>query len=151
MIGSGRSPATVDIGVAPSRVLTSPAARAITRFIATIVNPAVSLLAGSRWMPLFGVLVHRGRRSGREFRTPVVMLRHGNGLVIPLTFGDHANWYRNVVAAGSCRVRWQGHEKQLKAPAVVETAMVSQGFSPAVRLMLRGAGIGHFLKLEPAD
>jgi len=139
------------LGVAPSRILTSRAARAITRFVAAIVNPAISFLAGRRFTPLFGVLVHQGRRSRREYRTPVVMLPYGGGLVIPMTFGDHANWYRNIVAAGACRVRWRGSERRLKSPVVIEATHVSRGLSPVLRLMLAGAGIGHFLSLQLAD
>src|SRR5215510_15016212 len=39
------------------------------------------------WMPGFGVIVHRGRRSGGRYQTPVNVFRAGNGYVIALTYG----------------------------------------------------------------
>jgi hypothetical protein len=32
------------------------------------------------WMPGFGVIVHRGRRSGRRFQTPVNVFSAGNAM-----------------------------------------------------------------------
>jgi len=150
MSKSGTDRSAVATAVAPSRILRSSAARATTRFVAEILNPAIALLAGSRWLPLFGVLIHRGRRTGREHRTPVVMLRFRDGLVIPMTFGDHANWYRNVVAEGACSVVWRGSEQRLTSPVVIQAADVRADVPFAVRLLLSIAGIGHFLHLQTA-
>lgn len=57
------------------------------------------------------VLTHRGRRSGRLYRTPVELLTglsDGDMFALPLA-GHRADWYRNVVAGGlvegSCRGR----------------------------------------------
>ena len=39
------------------------------------------------------VVVHRGRRSGRTFRTPFTFAdRVGNSFVIALAYGDRADW-----------------------------------------------------------
>ena len=135
--------------VAPSRILRSRIAREATRLIARIVKPAVFIAAGSRWFPLFGVIVHRGRRSGREYRTPVVMLPYQGGIVIPLTFGDDAGWFQNVVVAGECAVRWRGGERRLQTAPVVDADAVKAGLSAVLRGLLAVAGIGHFLPLEP--
>jgi deazaflavin-dependent oxidoreductase (nitroreductase family) len=51
-------------------------------------------------MPGFGVLHHRGRKSGREYRTPVKLFRHGDDYVITLPYGAGTDWVKNVVAAG---------------------------------------------------
>lgn len=48
------------------------------------------------------VIEHRGRRSGRIYRTPLELLAgemDERMLVLPL-FGYHSDWYRNVVAGG---------------------------------------------------
>lgn len=49
------------------------------------------------------VIVHRGRRTGRLYRTPLELLV-GRGdaadmFVLPL-FGERSDWYRNIVAGG---------------------------------------------------
>jgi len=51
-------------------------------------------------MPGFGVLHHRGRKSGREYQTPVKLFRHGDDYVITLPYGAGTDWVKNVVAAG---------------------------------------------------
>jgi hypothetical protein len=43
-----------------------PRARRIVRSAARFINPVVLLIAGRRWMPILGVLHHRGRQSGRH-------------------------------------------------------------------------------------
>ena len=48
-----------------------PRARAIVRAAARLINPLILLIAGRRWMPILGVLRHRGRVSGRMYATPL--------------------------------------------------------------------------------
>ena len=50
-----------------------PRTRSFIRFVATFVNPVVMLIAGRRWMPVVGILRHRGRRSGRSYASPLGM------------------------------------------------------------------------------
>jgi len=45
----------------------SPTSRRIIRFLVRFVNTLVLLVAGRRWMPIVGILHHRGRRSGRMY------------------------------------------------------------------------------------
>lgn len=52
----------------------------------------------------FSLIEHTGRRSGRVCRTPVILATVPEGFVAELTYGDQVDWYRNVVAAGGCRV-----------------------------------------------
>src|SRR5258707_6625069 len=73
-----------------------------------LFNPLTLALAGSRRLPLFAVVHHRGRRSGRSYTTPVGARRTADGFVIPLTFGDRADWFRNVRAALACVIRGRG-------------------------------------------
>src|SRR5689334_14552823 len=75
-----------------------------------ILNPLVLRLAGTRALPLYGVLQHRGRRSGKPFRTPVVVRPSSDGFVVPMPWGERTDWYRNVRAAGQCVIRWKGRD-----------------------------------------
>ena len=52
------------------------------------------------WMPGFGVVVHRGRRSGRLYQTPVNVFVIEDGYVLALTYGPDTDWVKNVLAAG---------------------------------------------------
>ena len=59
-------------------------------------------------LPGFGIVLHRGRRSGREFRTPLNVFRTDDGFVIALTYGPEADWVKNVLAAGGCDLLTRG-------------------------------------------
>lgn len=50
------------------------------------------------------MIVHRGRKSGREFHTPVNLFRRRDGFVFALTYGSDSDWVKNVLAAGECEV-----------------------------------------------
>ena len=52
----------------------------------------------------FSLIRHVGRRSGRMYETPLILVRVPEGFVAELTYGENVNWYRNVVAAGHCVV-----------------------------------------------
>ena len=127
-----------------------PTARRLIRFVARFVNPAVLLFAGRRWMPIVGVLEHRGRRSGRVYRTPLGMRPHAGAFVIPLTFEERAAWYQNVTAAGGAVVRYGGRRHRVVAPEVVDYDAAAPAFPRYERLQFRLLGIGRYLRLHDA-
>ena len=45
-------------------------------------------------LPGFGVVVHRGRRSGRRYETPVNVFPAADGYVLALTYGPDTDWVR---------------------------------------------------------
>src|SRR5262245_47805752 len=98
---------------ATSTVATAAAARrsrGVPRSLTRLFNPLVLLLAGTPFLPLYGVITHHGRRSGRTFRTPVVVRPTADGFVVPMPWGERTDWYRNVRAAGACVIRWKGRD-----------------------------------------
>jgi hypothetical protein len=44
------------------------------------------------WAPGLGVVVHRGRRSGRAYETPVSVFPTGDGYMFALTYGPGTDW-----------------------------------------------------------
>ena len=115
-----------------------------------LFNKAVLLVAGTRVFPLYGVVEHRGRRSGRVLRTPVVARHTADGFVVPMPWGEGTDWYRNVRAAGGCTIRWNGRDYALTAPEVIEVADGGANFSPFQRAMMRRFGIKQALRLHHA-
>jgi deazaflavin-dependent oxidoreductase (nitroreductase family) len=67
----------------------------------------------------FADLEHLGRKSGTLRHTPVRAFRTGDTVVIGLNFGRQSDWYRNIEAAGTCRLRLRGEQLTLGAPALV--------------------------------
>lgn len=101
-------------------------------------------------LPGFGVVVHRGRKSGREYRTPVNVFRSGDGFVIALTYGAEADWVRNVLAAGGCVLITRGRHHTLTAPRVRHDE--SRELVPApVRVPLRLLNVADFLCLDGGE
>ena len=119
--------------------------------ISRLTSPAMLPLAGKHWNPIFGVVEHRGRKSGRVYRTPVAARRRGDGFIIALAFGAHVDWYRNLVAAGGGTVRWRGDLHSVAAPERVDAATVLATFDPVQRVLLRIAGIDGYVQVRDAE
>lgn len=95
----------------------------VTKFVAT-------------WAPGWAVVIHRGRRSGRTFRTPLWAFRRGDGYVIALTYGSNADWVRNVLAAGGCELQTRRRRLQLGNPVLYRDEKASD-MPPVIRFLLR--------------
>jgi deazaflavin-dependent oxidoreductase (nitroreductase family) len=121
-----------------------PALRGATR----LFNLLVLLLAGTRFLPLYGVITHRGRRSGKIFRTPVVMRAIGDGFIIPMPWGETTDWYRNVRAAAECGIRWKGRDCTVVQPEVIDAATARAAFGGFERVMMTRLGIHYCLRLR---
>jgi deazaflavin-dependent oxidoreductase (nitroreductase family) len=124
--------------------------RRVIRSVARFVNPVVLLIAGRRWMPIVGILHHRGRRSGRSYTVPLGMRPFDGGFVMPRTFGEHAAWYLNVLAAGWCSVTYRGREYALVDPQVIDYTTAATAFPAYERLPLRLIHINEYLRLRLA-
>jgi deazaflavin-dependent oxidoreductase (nitroreductase family) len=101
------------------------------------------------WVPGFGVVFHRGRRSGRRYQTPVNVFSAGNGYIIALTYGPDTDWVKNVLAAGGCELRTRGQTIQLGSPRLFHDQSRS-GIRPVERQVLRILNVADFLSLTPA-
>ena len=127
-----------------------PTARRVVRFAAGLVNPLTLLVAGRRWMPIVGVLIHRGRASGRVYSTPLGMRHLGDSFVMPLTFSESAAWYRNIRATGWGVVRYMGREYTLVSPEVIDYAAAAAAFPRYELLQFRLIGINEYLRMRQA-
>jgi deazaflavin-dependent oxidoreductase (nitroreductase family) len=97
-------------------------------------------------LPGFGVVHHVGRRSGREYRTPVNVFRTPGGYVFALTYSSRAEWVRNVLAADGCDLVTRGRRVRLTSPRLLHDERRSM--MPAhVRVVLGLAHVSEFLEL----
>ena len=127
----------------PAPAHSSPAPRLVK-----LTSPLGRRLAGRRWFPLWAVLRHRGRRTGREYAIPVAVLVTPDTFVIGLPWGTGTNWAQNVLAAGGCTIRWKGVEHQVTDPQLVGTDVALQAAGPLPRLVIRRVGFPGFLQLR---
>jgi deazaflavin-dependent oxidoreductase (nitroreductase family) len=107
--------------------------------------------AGKRWNPLFALVEHRGRKSGRVYTTPVAARRVSGGFVISLSFGTQVDWHRNLVAARGGSIRWRGRTYRVAAPQPIDPTSGIRAFNPIQRLALRLGRIDHYIQLRDAD
>lgn len=92
--------------------------RGVARFNKRVTNRIQGLYA---WLvPPWAVILHRGRRSGRQYRTPLFAFRRGRTLVIALLYGEESEWLRNLRAGGGHVIR-AGRTFVVGAPEVVAT------------------------------
>ena len=99
------------------------------------------------WLPGLALVVHRGRRSGKTYRTPVNVFGTEDGFIMALTYGPDTDWVRNVQAAGGCELRTRGRVVRVSEPRVYHDE-TRRGVSPAARQVLRLIGVADFLAVK---
>lgn len=139
------------MSAAVNKINLGPRARRVVRFAARFVNPLVLFVAGRRWMPVVGILYHRGRHTGREYATPIGMRPLGDNFVIPRTFSENAAWYQNIQAAGEGRVKYLGRHYRVVEPEVVDYATAKPAFPRYELAQFRLIGINEYLRLRIAS
>ncbi len=107
-------------------------------------------LAGRSGNPVLGLVIHRGRRSGLPYQTPVAVQRVADGFVISLAFGAQVDWYRNLVAAGGGAIRFRGRDYEVSGPETIGADEALAAFDPLQRLFLRLARIDGYIRLRDA-
>ncbi len=110
-------------------------------------NRLLMKIAGVRGSPL-AVVGHAGRRSGKPYETPVLVAPVAGGFVFALTYGPRVDWYRNILAAGACSLRWHGQGYDLREPETIAPTIALPTFHPLPRLLLRIAGMQHFFRMK---
>ena len=99
------------------------------------------------FVPGFGVVVHRGRHSGRRYQTPVSVFPAKDGYVFALTYGPGADWVKNVLAAGGCELRTRGRTIKLTSPRLYHDESRPY-IRPLERQFLQLTRIADFLSLK---
>ena len=91
-----------------------PVPRVIARLNRARLNRLVRPVAP--YLPTLGVVVHRGRKSGREYRTPVNVFKYEGGYVVALTYGLDTEWVKNVLATGGAVLETRGARFSVSEP-----------------------------------
>lgn len=105
-------------------------------------------VSGHRWFPLYAVVEHVGRKSGRAYEVPVALIVAPDRFVVCLPFGRGTNWARNVLAAGGCTIRWKGAVHHLTSPQIVGPDVALPLANRLERFMIPRLGFEEFLLLD---
>jgi len=125
-----------------------PAPRWLARFNLHVTNRILGPLA--LYMPGMGVIVHVGRKTRRVHRTPVLIFRQGQHIVIALTYGRESEWVRNVIVQNGCVLETEGKSVQLTSPYLYRDDK-RRAMPGIVRLMLGLMNVSDFLELTEAS
>jgi deazaflavin-dependent oxidoreductase (nitroreductase family) len=112
--------------------------------------PLAWALAGRPWFPLWAVVRHRGRSSGKPYATPVAIIptRSQVTFLIGLPWGPSTNWAQNVLAAGGATLVWRGREIEVTNPRLAGTEVAVEQARPLFRPILRRGRFPAFLQMD---
>lgn len=96
----------------------------------------------------WSVILHVGRRSGKVYSTPIVAARQNSTFVIPLPYGWHVDWFRNVMAAGGCDLIYRGRVYRASVPEIIPIEEGLVAFSGRVQALLRRSDTESLLRLN---
>ena len=117
-----------------------------------LLNPLMLRLAGRKnWYA--AAIKHTGRRSGKQYTTPVVAERTADGFVIPLPYGTDVDWLQNVRAAGRATISSEGENYEVVQPEIIDAAAALPMLSAQRRRTFERVGIEGYLRVkdQPAD
>jgi deazaflavin-dependent oxidoreductase (nitroreductase family) len=125
-----------------------PLPRSVARFNRHATNRVLGPLA--RWLPHFGVIIHRGRTSGRTYRTPVNVFHRPGGYIVALTYGPQSDWVHNVLAAGGATLETQGRRIRVRDPRLIHDE-TRRAVPRVLRLVGKLGRVSYFLDLSVAS
>jgi deazaflavin-dependent oxidoreductase (nitroreductase family) len=114
--------------------------RAVANFNSRITNPAARSI--TPWLPGLGTLEHVGRKSGRRYRTPLLVFPIRDGFVVLIGYGLKSDWLKNVFSSGRAVLHKRGASIALADPRLLSKA-------EAATLVTGPSGV--FFRLFPYD
>jgi deazaflavin-dependent oxidoreductase (nitroreductase family) len=124
-------------------------ARLRARFNRRVANRIVRPISGQ--LPIWSIVEHVGRRSGKTYQTPVSVFRTPDGVAILLAYGTDSDWLRNVQAADGGRIKLGGKTFAVTDPRVVATADAAELIQAPWRQLVKMTGTKHALLLTRAS
>jgi deazaflavin-dependent oxidoreductase (nitroreductase family) len=101
-------------------------------------------------LPGMGIVVHVGRRTRREYRTPVMIFRRDYQFVIALTYGRNSEWVQDVLAANGCSLETRNRNLRLREPRLFHDDQ-RKAMPVLVRVFLRILDVSDFLEPTVAN
>lgn len=114
-----------------------------------VTNPILGRLAGARIGP-FALIRHKGRKSGKQYATPVMVFPFEGGFMVALTYGPEVDWYKNVLVAGECGVRWHAQEYTINSVEPVSKSDALPHLPALIRSAVQLMGVAHYVRLSGA-
>jgi hypothetical protein len=85
------------------------------------------------------------------YHTPVVATYTADKIIIPLSYGTHVDWLRNILAEGGCEMIWRRNRFPASKPEVIDAQTAAAQLPPNRRDLFLRFDIDHFLSLQRQD
>ena len=121
-----------------------PLPRSIARFNRVVTNRISRPVA--RYLPGFAVIVHKGRVSGKVYRTPVNCWIDDWSAIVALTYGSDTDWLKNLQAADGGAVEHRARTHQVGVPVLIGSEGLSR-MPAVVRPILNVLGVTEFAEI----
>lgn len=111
-------------------------------------NRLVRSFAGRRF---YGLLRHRGRKTGKTFETPVMAWHTAGGMLVPLSWGTASDWYRNVMTANGCEIQVTGRWHRCADPVLIPRDQALSFLPTSTRITARLFPVQQFVLLRQVN
>lgn len=111
----------------------------------------ITLWLAKRGKGPYSVITHKGRRSERIYKTPVLATYIDEYIYIPLPYGDHVDWLRNILAYDGCKILWKGKEITALDPEVMQSETALSTLPDGSRELFERFEVEKFLRLMRSE
>lgn len=102
----------------------------VRKLFGRVLNPLLLWLS-DRFHLDQSVVFHVGRRSGREYATPLCVSPVPDGFIVPAAFGPDADWLANLRATPEARLVHEGVTYSIQAEVIdAQEALRAAGGAP---------------------
>jgi len=123
-----------------------PIPKAVAVFNKYVTNRLILLFAG--WIPPLAIVNHRGRKSGRRYRTPIMAFPSEDGFVFALTYGRNVDWVKNLMVHDSGILEYKDKEIEINNIRHIKYEDVKYVFPFWIRLPLSIISVEHCIIVE---
>jgi deazaflavin-dependent oxidoreductase (nitroreductase family) len=99
-------------------------------------------------LPPFAIVNHRGRSSGRGYRTPVMAFPTDERFVFALTYGRDVDWVKNLFASDGGSRGYKSEEIDVHNVRHVKIDDIEDVIPLWVRLPLGIISVKHYVTVE---
>ena len=110
-------------------------------------NKIMMLIAGKKGSPI-ALIRHWGRKSGKPYEIPILVVQRDKQLFFALTYGKNVDWYRNILATEKAELRLNGLWIPLYQPRILETEAGRQAFGRLKGKILKYLSVNDFFVME---
>jgi deazaflavin-dependent oxidoreductase (nitroreductase family) len=121
--------------------------RTVRRFNREVTNKVQIKNAGAPGA-YASVIRHRGRKTGKEYETPIVPFPTDDAFLISLPYGPDTDWCRNILAAGTATLVTEGETYAVAQPEIVATTDVQHLFPANEQRTHRVFRVEHCLRMQ---